>query len=113
MIPSAAGSSNSRHRSSTWFGAALLSAVLLLSPFVLQATFSLNQDWRLAFVHNDTTYPEGASIYAFLYPLRTDHLYAAPFQYPWNVQLYGPLFYIAGASIAWLVGAPGSHGFQA
>jgi hypothetical protein len=91
-----------RKRLSLQVGSSLLANLLLFTPFFIQAVFAVVHAFRFAFVHNDTTYPEGASVYAFLYAIRTGHLYASPFQYPWNVQLYGPLFYITGASIAWI-----------
>jgi len=84
-------------------GSSLLANLLLFTPFFVLAVFAVVQACRFAVVHNDTTYPEGASVYAFLYAIRTGHLYASPFQYPWNVQLYGPLFYLTGTCIAWLV----------
>ncbi len=54
----------------------------------------------LLVLHGDTTYPEGAPIYEMLRSLHSGHLYADPYQFPYNEQLYGPIFYALGAVVA-------------
>jgi hypothetical protein len=56
--------------------------------------------FRLIFVHNDIGYPEGAFVYSFLTTLRTGKLYSSPFDFPFNGQMYGPVFYLVGAVCA-------------
>jgi len=80
-------------------------ALLILLPFLVLAIVYLKISLQLVFARNDTTYPEGASVYAFLTALRTGKLYTLPFDFPYNVQLYGPIFYLTG-----LVLSKAAHG---
>lgn len=83
----------------------LLAIGLFAIPFMARAVFTAIRFGGLVLLHNDTTYPEGANVYSFLYALRTGHLYADPFTPPWNVQLYGPLYYVIGVCVARLAHA--------
>ena len=79
---------------------AIILGMLVLIPSIVQAKVYARLLFQYIFVHNDTAYPEGASVYAFLTALRTGHLYTEPFHFPWNVQLYGPIFYLVGLGLA-------------
>lgn len=80
-------------------------ALLILLPFLFLAFLYLKISFQLVFARNDTTYPEGACVYAFLTALRTGRLYSTPLDFPYNVQVYGPIFYSIG-----LVLAKAAHG---
>lgn len=77
-----------------------LLVLLILLPFLILAMVYLVTSLHLVFARNDTTYPEGASVYAFLTALRTGRLYSSPFDFPFNVQMYGPVFYLTGLAFA-------------
>jgi hypothetical protein len=80
---------------------------LIALPSAIQAVFYLGMQLRLIPTQNDVFFPEGSSVYAFLDALQTHRLYQSPFDFPWNAQLYGPLFYVVGTFVAWLChGAP-------
>jgi hypothetical protein len=79
---------------------ATLLVLLIFLPFLVQAVTYLKLLFQYIFVQNDTAYPEGASVYAFLMALRTGSLYSQPFQFPLNVELYGPVFYLVGVILA-------------
>jgi hypothetical protein len=83
--------------------------LLVALPFAIQAIVYMRYLIRLIPVQNEAPfgYPEGASVYAFLTALQTHHLYLRPFDFPWNAQLYGPIFYMLGAFFARIFhGAP-------
>lgn len=75
-------------------------ALLILLPFLFLAVLYVKTSVQLIFIHNDVGYPEGASVYAFLTVLRTGKLYSSPFDFPFNAQLYGPVFYLVGLACA-------------
>jgi hypothetical protein len=77
-----------------------LLVLLILLPFLILAMVYLVTSLHLVFARNDTSYPEGASVYAFLTALRTGRLYSSPFDFPYNAQIYGPVFYLAGLVLA-------------
>jgi hypothetical protein len=77
-----------------------LFTLLILLPFLILAVIYVMISLQNVFVRNDTTYPEGASTYAFLTALRTGKLYSSPFDFPFNAQIYGPVFYLAGLVLA-------------
>jgi hypothetical protein len=84
-----------------------LATLLISIPFLIEAVVILKLLVHAIFLRNETTYPEGVGIYAFLTTLRTGHLYSDPFQPPWNAQQYGPVFYFLGSVFAKLAhGAP-------
>ncbi len=74
----------------------------LILPFLYVAIMKLWIALHLLMVHNDTTFPEGANVYAFLTILQTGHLYSHPFNFPWNGEWYGPLYYLIGATTTWI-----------
>lgn len=84
-----------------------LATLLISIPFLIEAVVIVRLLVHAIFLRNETTYPEGVGIYAFLTTLRTGHLYSDPFQPPWNAQQYGPVFYFLGSVFAKLAhGAP-------
>jgi hypothetical protein len=82
-----------------------LPVLLIFLPFLILAVIYLKFSLQSIFVRNDTTYPEGAYVYTFLTALQTGKLYSSPFEFPFNSQLYGPVFYLVG-----LVFAKVAHG---
>lgn len=74
--------------------------LLIFLPFLIQAIAYLKILLRLIVVRNDVLNPEGAIIYSFLTALRTGKLYSSPMNFPWNEQMYGPVFYSVGAVLA-------------
>jgi hypothetical protein len=74
--------------------------LLMFLPFLIQAIAYLRILFQSIFVRNDLGFPEGASVYAFLAAMRTGKLYASPFDFPWNEQMYGPIFYGIGSAFA-------------
>ncbi len=106
-----AATSSSQPESDSLQGSALprtkALVLLVFVPFFIQSVVYLKLLWQYVFVRNDTEYPEGACVYAFLKAWRTGALYTDPLQLPLNVQLYGPAFYIIGAVLAKL-----AHGDQ-
>jgi hypothetical protein len=78
---------------------------LIFLPFLIHAVIYLNILVQLIFVRNAVVYPEGANVYASLWALRTGKLYANPLDFPFDVQAYGPVFYLTG-----LVFAKMTHG---
>lgn len=82
---------DNRHRS--------LIVFLIFAPFLLPAAIYLTASIQAIFVQNDVSYPEGSWIYAFITSYHTGKLYSVPYKSPFNVQMYGPLFYLSG----WLV----------
>ncbi len=84
-----------------------LAVLLMFLPFLMLAVVDLKILFPAIFLRNDTTFPEGVGVYAFLTTLRTGHLYSDPLQPPWNAQQYGPVFYLLGSVFAKLAnGAP-------
>jgi hypothetical protein len=84
-----------------------LATLLISVPFLIEAVVIVRLLVHAIFLRNETTYPEGVGIYAFLTTLQTGHLYSDPFQPPWNAQQYGPVFYFLGSVLAKLAhGAP-------
>lgn len=83
-----------RRRRSYWI------VLLIFLPFLVLAVLYVKVSLQLIFVHNDVGYPEGASVYAFLTALRTGKLYSPPFDFPFNAQMYGPVFYLVGLAFA-------------
>lgn len=79
---------------------ASLLVLLIFLPFLIQAIAYLKILLQFMFVRNDAGYPEGAAVYAFLTALRTGRLYSFPFEFPWNEQMYGPVFYLMGTALA-------------
>jgi hypothetical protein len=77
-----------------------LLVLLILLPFLILAVIYLKISLQSIFVRNDIGYPEGASIYAFLTAFRTGRLYSSPYDYPWNAEMYGPVFYLIGSIFA-------------
>ncbi len=77
-----------------------LLVLAIFLPFLVQAVAYLAILLRLIVVRNDVLNPEGAIIYSFLTALRTGRLYSLPFDFPWNEQMYGPVFYSIGAVLA-------------
>ncbi len=81
--------------------------LLIVLPFLIQAFAYLTVLFRSVVTRNDTTYPEGVGVYAALRAWQTGHLYSDPFQFPWNYQMYGPVFYFFGYIFAKLThGSP-------
>ena len=81
--------------------------LLIVLPFLIQAVAYLTVLFRSVVTRNDTTYPEGVGVYAALRAWQTGHLYSDPFQFPWNYQMYGPVFYFFGYIFAKLThGSP-------
>jgi hypothetical protein len=78
---------------------------LIFLPYLVSASVYLWQLIHFVFLRNDSTFPEGVSIYAFLTAFRTGRLYAQPFEFPWNAEIFGPLFYLFG-----LLSATIAHG---
>jgi hypothetical protein len=84
-----------------------LATLLISIPFLIEAVVIVRLLVHAIFLRNETTYPEGVGIFAFLTALRTGYLYSNPFQPPWNAQQYGPVFYFLGSVLAKLAhGAP-------
>jgi hypothetical protein len=77
-----------------------LFALLIFLPFLFLAIVYLRTSFQLILARNDVTYPEGACVYAFLTALHTGKLYSPPFDFPFNVQIYGPVFYLVGLGFA-------------
>jgi hypothetical protein len=76
-------------------------------PFVILAVIYLVFALRAISLRNDVTYPEGANVATFLTSLRTGRLYTSPFDPPYNAQIYGPIYYVAGLATAAMVqGSP-------
>ena len=75
-------------------------ALLIFLPFLILAIIHVKILLQTIFVRNDTTFPEGVSVYAFLMALRTGKLYSSPLDFPFNPQVYGPLFYLFGVGFA-------------
>jgi len=74
--------------------------LLIFLPFLFQAIAYLKILLQYILVRNDALNPEGASIYAFLTAFRTGRLYSAPLDFPWNEQMYGPVYYLVGSMLA-------------
>jgi hypothetical protein len=70
--------------------------LLIVLPFLILAVAYIRILFRMVFLRDDVTYPEGVGIYGALTALRTGHLYSDPFQFPWNYQMYGPVYYVFG-----------------
>jgi hypothetical protein len=81
-------------------GGTYQSVILILLPFLILASFYMKLLLQTIFVRNDVTHPEGSNVYAFLWSLRTGKLYTSPFDFPFNTQLYGPIFYLIGLGFA-------------
>jgi len=79
--------------------ASSLTALMFL-PYLVIAIAFLRKLFRIIFLRNEVTYPEGASVYSFLMALHTGRLYSPPYEFPFNVQLYGPVFYWTGSVLA-------------
>ena len=77
-----------------------LYAALIFLPFLILAIIYLKISIQTIFVLNDTTHPEASCVYAALWALRTGRLYASPFDFPFNEQMYGPVFYLTGLFLA-------------
>ncbi len=77
-----------------------LFVLFIFTPFLILAVLYLKISLQSIFVRNDIGYPEGASVYAFLTALRTHKLYISPFDFPWNPEMYGPIFYLVGSVLA-------------
>lgn len=75
-------------------------ALLIFLPFLILAIVYLKVLLQTIFVRNDVTHPEGSNVYAFLWALRTGKLYTSPFDFPFNAQMYGPVFYLIGGALA-------------
>ena len=75
---------------------------LIMSPFLILAIIYLKISLQSIFVRNDINYPEGASVSAFITTFQTHRLYISPYDYPWNPQVYGPIFYLVGSVLAML-----------
>ena len=70
--------------------------LLIFLPYLVSAFVYLRQLIHFIYLRNDSTFPEGVSIYAFLTAFRAGRLYSEPFQFPWNAEIFGPLFYLFG-----------------
>jgi hypothetical protein len=77
-----------------------LLVLLIFLPFLILAIVHLKILLQTIFVRNETTFPEGVSVYAFLMALRTGKLYSSPLDFPFNPQVYGPVFYLVGVCFA-------------
>jgi hypothetical protein len=75
-------------------------SLLIFLPFLFLAIIYVKTSFHLLFIHNDIGYPEGASVYSFLTTMRTGKLYSLPFDFPFNGQMYGPVFYLIGTLCA-------------
>jgi Glycosyltransferase family 87 len=76
-------------------------AILLIAlPFAVQAIAYLRTLLQLVVAHNEAGYPEGVCVYGFLTAAQTNTLYLPPFNFPWNAQIYGPLFLMVGTFFA-------------
>lgn len=73
---------------------------LIALPSAIQAFFYLRLLFQLVSVRNEAGYPEGVCVYAFLTSFQTHKLYLPPLDFPWNAQIYGPLFFMVGAFVA-------------
>ncbi|MGD0859287.1 MAG: hypothetical protein ABR912_08195 [Terracidiphilus sp.] len=89
-----------RHDSETGTRRSYLLVLLIFLPFLVLAVLYVKISLQCIFVRNDIGYPEGASIYAFLTAFRTGRLYSSPYNYPWNAEIYGPVFYLIGSIFA-------------
>src|SRR5271155_3275018 len=69
-------------------------------PFAIQAVAYLRLLLQLIVVRNEAGYPEGVCVYGFLTAAQTNRLYLPPFDFPWNAQIYGPLFLMVGTFFA-------------
>lgn len=76
------------------------SVLLIAVPFAVQAIAYLRVLLQLIVARNEAGYPEGVCVYGFLTAAKTNTLYLPPFNFPWNAQIYGPLFLITGAFFA-------------
>ncbi len=94
-LPTASTKAHEESNSRAW-----MLVLLIMAPFAIQAASYAKLLLQYIFVRNDTGYPEGACVYAFVTAARTGHLYTDPFQLPFNVQLYGPIFYVIGFLLA-------------
>lgn len=79
---------------------AKLLVLLIFLPFLILAIPYLKTLIQLLFVRNDAALPEGAFVYSFLCALQTGKLYSSPFRFPFNEQMYGPVFYLIGVAFA-------------
>ena len=77
-----------------------LFVLLIFLPFLIQAVIYLKISLQAIFLRNDVGYPESSSVYAFLTAFRTGRLYSSPYNYPWNPEIYGPVFYFIGSIFA-------------
>jgi hypothetical protein len=69
-------------------------------PYLVMAIAFLRKLFHIIFLRNEVTYLEGASVYSFLMALHTGRLYSPPYEFPFNVRLYGPVFYWTGSVLA-------------
>jgi hypothetical protein len=90
----AAGAARGRSRSVKW------TVLLVVLPSLVQAAFFLKLLLEYIVVRNQAFQPEEADIFAFLTSLRLHRLYITPLDFPWNPQVYGPLYYQFGAFAA-------------
>lgn len=74
--------------------------LLIALPSAVQAASYMRFLIRLLGVHNEAGYPEGVCVFGFMTAFHTHRLYLPPFDFPWNAQLFGPLFVMTGAFVA-------------
>lgn len=77
--------------------------LLIALPFAIQAVDYLRLLLQIIVARNEGDYPEGAVTYGLLTFFHTGSLFLLPFKFPWNGQVYGPLFVMVGAFFAWLL----------
>jgi hypothetical protein len=76
-----------------------LVSIIFLPNFALSVVY-LGELVHFILLQNDSTFPEGSPVYTFLTVFHTGKLYSPPFQFPWNAEIYGPVFYLLGALLA-------------
>ena len=73
---------------------------LMFLPYLVMAVVYLRLIFHYLFARNEVTYPEGTAVYSCLMAFRTGKLYSPPFQFPFNVEIFGPIYYWAGSVLA-------------
>jgi hypothetical protein len=73
---------------------------MIFTPFLILTVIFMRISLETIYLRNDVNGLEGSNVYAFLTAFQTGKLYHPPFGYPWNEQLYGPVFYLIGTGFA-------------
>ena len=76
------------------------SVLLVALPPLAQAVFFLKLLLEYTVVRNQASQPEGAGVFAFLTSFRLHRFYGPPLSFPWNAQVFGPLYYEIGTFAA-------------